>query len=552
MTAPETTHAPAPAPAPAHSIADTVYLAAHIETFDEQRPTARAVAVRGERILAVGGPEVLDAHRGPATEVVDFGAATLLPGLTDAHSHPVGGVTGLARGADLTDLTLPAVIEALRATEPLGEQGWLLGWGLDPNVFADGPMNGRVFAEALEGRPVHLRLRDAHSAVASPAALALAGIRGGETFADSSSVELGPDGTPTGLLLEAGAMGLMDPVLPRFTFEDDVEAVLDRLRQMAACGLTGAHVMDLADGTLELLEAIEERTELPLRLRLSPWCMPGTGVADWDALCSLQGRHGRRWTVEGVKFFVDGTIDNGTAWLEHPDVYGENQEPAWRDPGSYARALRYFVRAGIPTATHAIGDAGVAHALAAIEGAGDARHLVPHRIEHIETVPDELVEEFVRLGVVASMQPVHGTHHTRADRTDNWSVRLGEERAARGWRCRDLRDRGVTLALGSDWPVTPSDPRAMMADAQLRRPVERPGCAPVQPEQALTARMAHEGYTTHAAAAAGHAGHAGRVKEGHLADLTVLAANPLTLTPEQQAVNPVLATVVQGRIQHGA
>ena len=110
----------------------------------------------------------------------------------------------------------------------------------------------------------------------------------------------------------------------------------------------------------------------------------------------------------------------------------------------------------------------------------------PHRVEHIETLPGALIGRFVRQGVVASMQPTHCTHYTRADHTDNWSTRLGADRADRAWRCRDLHDAGVPLVLGSDWPVAPFDPRRVLADAQLRRPAGEPDVPPVQPHQGWT------------------------------------------------------------------
>jgi predicted amidohydrolase YtcJ len=304
--------------------------------------------------------------------------------------------------------------------------------------------------------------------------------------------------------------------------------------------------MDFVDGSADLLTLLEADGELPLRLRFSPMANAGASLAELEDIAALQGTGGRRWVVEGVKFFIDGTIDNGSAWLEHPDVYGQNTESVWTEPADFQKALRFFVERGIPTATHAIGDQGVRYVLEALESAGEARHLAAHRIEHIETIPDELVARFAELGVAASMQPIHGTHHTRADRSDNWSVRLGEERSARGWRCRDLREAGVTVALGSDWPITPYDPRAMMADSILRRPVERPGTAPVQPEQALTALMALEGYTTHAAAAAGLSAVTGSITPGKRADFTVFARDPLTVDPEELARTAVVATLLDG------
>src|SRR5690349_12001092 len=95
---------------------------------------------------------------------------------------------------------------------------------------------------------------------------------------------------------------------------------------------------------------------------------------------------------------------------------------------------------------------------------------VRHRIEHIETLPSDQVPRFAELGVVASMQPSHATDYTRADQSDNWSRRLGPERAGRAWRCRDILDGGALLCLGSDWPIAPFNPRVVMATAAPRGP----------------------------------------------------------------------------------
>ena len=163
---------------------------------------------------------------------------------------------------------------------------------------------------------------------------------------------------------------------------------------MAAAGLTGGHAMD-GDG-LDAYAALEAEGELPLRIRVAPWCQPD--AADADAVAGLvraQGTGGRLWRVAGVKLFLDGTIDNGTAWLERPDSHGESDRAFWPDP-------------------------------------------------------DDTVRRFAGRGVAASMQPTHCCEYTRADHTDNWSRRLGEQRAARGWRCRDLLESGP----GSSWVRT--------------------------------------------------------------------------------------------------
>ncbi|WP_426299848.1 amidohydrolase [Arthrobacter sp. R-11] len=537
--------------------ADVLVLAARIHTLDPETtdpenidpatPAPTAVAVKDGRIAAVGSLPELEAHRGPATTVLDFGDATIVPGLNDSHTHVVYGLE-LARGVQLTDLgplgeVQRIVGEAARNAKP-GE--WVTGWGLDPNLFTDTGFIGRLFDDATGQVPMFLRMRDGHSAVVNSAALAAAGITGRVAFPDESVVGVDGDGKPTGYLVEFTAMDLVTKVMPQEDLAGRAGRLGELLKAMAAVGITSTHVMDFVEGSAELLTRLEADGELPLRLRFSPMVNAGASLAELEEAAALQGTGGRRWGVEGVKFFIDGTIDNGSAWLEHPDVYGQNTESVWTDPADFQKALRFFVERGIPTATHAIGDQGVRYVLEALESAGDARKLATHRIEHIETIPDELVVRFAELGVAASMQPIHGTHHTKADRSDNWSVRLGEERAARGWRCRDLREAGVTVALGSDWPITPYDPRAMMADSILRRPVERPDTAPVQPEQALTPLMALEGYTTHAAAAAGLGAVTGSITVSKRADFTVFARDPLAVDPEELARTAVVATLLDG------
>jgi len=226
-------------------------------------------------------------------------------------------------------------------------------------------------------------------------------------------------------------------------------------------------------------------------------------------------------------------------------LHGESTDSFWTDPAAFAKAVHTLAAAGVPTATHAIGDAAVRHALETLDGLAHPG-AAPHRIEHIETLPTELIGRFRRQGVVASMQPSH-SHFTRADHTDNWSTRLGSERADRAWRCRDLRDAGVPVVLGSDWPIAPFDPRRILAAAQLRRPAGEPDVPPVQPHQGLTPLMALEGYTRLAAAAAGGTG---TIAPGAPADLTAFALDPLRAAPDELADAPIALTVVAGTVVH--
>jgi predicted amidohydrolase YtcJ len=533
--------------------ADLIVQAQHVQPLTEEpAPRADSVAVTDGRIVAVGTAADLAPLTGPKTAVHVFPGATILPGLVDVHAHPVWGSISLGSGVDLAGAgTLDEIGDRLEKTAvELAEGDWILGYDLDVNAF-DGPPHGAFLADRLPGVPVSLMTADAHALVVSPRAVELCGLTGAETFTDASSVETGPDGRPTGYVVELQAMDLVFAHHPEIPVPTAAEYVRAELAGLARAGLTGLHALDFTDPSEDVYRHLEAHGDLPLRIRCSPLVPADSAPEVWQEIAALQGRGGRRWHVEGVKFMLDGTADNGTAWFDHPDIHGENRAPLWRDVEAYRAAMRYFTERGIPTATHAIGDGAVRFALDVIEEAGPAGP-APHRIEHIESLPDDLLGRFAELGVVAGLQPVHGTRHTRADATDNWSTRIGPERAAHGWRTRDLLDHGAVVALGSDWPIGPGDPRVALADCQLRRPVEEPGTAPVQPDQAVTAREAYLGMTVAAAHAAGTAHESGRVAPGHRADLTILAADPLGLTPEEQAANPVLATVVDGTVQRHA
>jgi predicted amidohydrolase YtcJ len=535
----------------AGSFADLILLGGHIHTLDPDRPGASAVAVAGGRIIAVGDDLDMSDWRGRRTQTIDLDGASLTPGLVDGHTHPIWGVEFTA-GVDLSgcaDLAaLRAALAGAAATTPGG--GWIRGWGLDPNTFGATPITHAAIDDILGGRPAYLVLFDGHSALASSEALHRARIDGPRRFGSRSAIVCDDQQRPTGHLLEEGAMSLVDSVIPAEPAPQRRRRVREILTDMAATGLTGGHVMDANGDSLDLLTALDEAGELPLRLRIAPWCRPDDDAEQLQALLGQQQRHGRLWQVAAVKFFIDGTIDGGTAWLHAPDCYGESAHSYWQDPHDYTTAVKTLVRSGVQTATHAIGDAAVTHVLDTLAAVGTTDYTTRHRIEHIETLPTEQIPRFAQLGVIASMQPSHATDYTRADHSDNWSTRLGEERANRAWPCRDLLDAGATLVLGSDWPIAPYDPRAVLAAAQLRRPATRPDLAPVQPEQALTAIQALHGYTTGPARAASEEDQTGRIAVGYNADLTAFAADPLTTPAHDLISTPITLTVVAGNIQH--
>ena len=363
-----------------------------------------------------------------------------------------------------------------------------------------------------------MRLADLHSALASPRALELAQVTGPVDFPDGSEIVC-VDGVPTGELHEPGAQELILRAAPALRWPELRERHVAQLRRLNALGLTGAHVMDGSPETFELLRDLEGTGELTLRLRVPLWVQPDTPEDELEHWLRLRDERGELWRGGVAKFFADGVIDAGTAWLQTPDTHGDGLTPFWPDPERMAAAMARFAGAGFQLATHTIGDAAVRFTLDAYARAGGRGH----RLEHLETLPDDLVRAVARSGYTASMQPVHLNAIG-----PNWNERLGPERAARAFRMRDLLDAGAPLTLGSDWPVGDADPRLGMIAAR---------------RHGLTGEEALAGYTLAPVRAVGEAG--GRIRVGLRADLTGMAEDPVH-APDA----PVWLTVVAGRVVH--
>lgn len=504
--------------------AELAIVNARIRTLDPARPFASALAVRGGTIIAVG--EDVSDDCDATTDVIDAGGAALFPGLVDSHIHPFWGAEA-TRGVDLRGCASAAeALARLAAAEP--QRGWLFAWGLDYDV-APSPA---AIGEACGGAAVFVQLADLHTALASPRALELAHVTG-----DHEYVVVDEHGSPTGELRET-AGDLVLRAAPKLRWPQLRARHAEILRELNALGLTGGHVMNGDLATLEMLRELEGAGELTMRLRVPFWITPETTDEQIEHLLTLRDVRGRLWRGGVAKFFADGVIDGGTAWLEAPDTHGESLAPFWPDPERMAAVMARFAEAGFQLATHTIGDAAARFTLGAYIRAGAAPG-VRHRLEHLEAIPDDLVQSIPRAGVVASMQPIH-VSAVRADGTGTWNERLGPERAARAFRMRDLLDAGAVLALGSDWPVADADPRRGLAVAQLRD---------VVPSQRITAEEALAGYTSVPALVAGDEW-TGCIREGMRADLTGMELDPIDTPAAELPDNPVWLTVVAGRVVH--
>ncbi|WP_445524107.1 amidohydrolase [Streptomyces cyslabdanicus] len=529
-----------------------VITGATVHTLDPAHPAATAVAVSGGLITAVGTDAEIRALAGPGTEELDGRGLTVTPGLVDSHQHPLMGIAQ-SRGLDLMDAhDLDTVLARLRAeADRLGPDDWVVAHGVQYNAFGTRPLHRSLIDEAVGGRPAFLWMVDGHTALLSSDGLRRAGISGEREFADSSRIVVEDDGTPTGELHELQAVLLGQAAVPAPTTEEFAARLKELFAAQNRTGVTGVHILDFMPGTDDVLRLLDSRDELTVRTLLAPWCLPGSTDATVELIARLRERGGRLWRTGAVKLFVDGAVDGGGAWLCHADHLGQNDRSLWRDPEAYRAAVATFTALGLPCFTHAIGDEGVAYALQAYADAGKPVGGGRHRIEHIEVLHDEHVARFAELDVVASMNPTH-MDWTLPDGNDNWSRRVGPVHAGQAWRYADILAAGGQVALASDWPIAPYDPREVMAGAVLRRPAGQTGRAPHLPGQALTPLQALRGYTVGAAYGAGEEAVAGRIAPGLRADLTVFAGDPLNCPADELPRLPVAATVVDGRVVHRA
>jgi predicted amidohydrolase YtcJ len=525
---------------------DIALVNGRVRTLNPDQPTATALGLVGDEIVALGDDASVRAEADGSTEVIDLKGSSVIPGIIDSHVHPFFGGIGGARGADLMDARTLDDVRRLVSEEraKCAPDQWVLGFGLDYNAFAETGISGELLAEAAGGGPAMLTFIDFHTALATPRALELAGVDGPREFSEHAEVVIGAGGKPTGELREGEAMDLVRRAMPELTAAEVYALNKQQLLRFAAVGITGVHGMDGTLDTLDELRELEANGDMATRLVMPFWSQPDTPEEVWAQYAERRTESGERWAMGVAKLFIDGVIDTGTGWLFEPDSEGDGLSAFWPEIEKYFRAVEFFAKEGFQIVTHATGDRAVHEALNAYKKAGAAPG-VHHRIEHIETLQPDDLPRFAAEGVIASMQPQH-MMWLEPDRSDNWSRRLGPDRCDRAFPLKSLIESGAMYTLGSDWPVARYDWREGMAAAQLRRAPGHPDRAAYDDEK-IDALTALEGYTLRPAETVRQT-RLGALRTGRLADITVMAEDPVDLAPDDLLTNPVALTVVGGEV----
>lgn len=537
--------------------ADIIVIHGHVYTENPKQPWAQAVAIHGAKIVAVGDDAAIEKMRGMGTKVINAGGKLVLPGFTDCHVHFLSGSLSLGRVNLEGAKDVPDIQKKLRAyaAEHPGDD-WILGRGWDYAMFGPEALPHKKYLDELfPNRPVLLGGYDGHTSWANSKALALAGITH-ETPNPPNGVIVRDvqTGEATGALKEA-AQRLVSKVIPKPTRAEDLLALRAGMKWANEHGITRVHS---AGGDFEILDLYDEmrhRGDLSLRIYVAYFLNPPSlRTQDIDAIEAARKKFHDEWIDAGaVKFMVDGVIESHTAAMLEPysDDPSLKGKPFW-EPASYNGAVAELDKRGLQLFTHAIGDFGIRMALDGYEYAAEQNHLKDRRsrIEHIETAAAADIPRFGKLGVIASMQPLHS--YPNADTLNVWARNIGPERASRAWAWKSIADGGGHLAFGSDWPVVTLNPWEGIQTAVTRQTAEGTPEAGFVPEQRLTIAQAVDGYTLGAAFAGRREKTEGSLEVGELADLIIISQNIFDINPHKIGATKVTDTIVGGRLVYQA
>jgi hypothetical protein len=515
---------------------------ARIHTLDPRQPTASAIALEGECVIAVGGEDLITGFERGQCE--DMRGRVILPGLTDAHIHLQECAMALSVincEVDTKEEVLTRVRERAAQT-PLGE--WIFGHGWNQNNWEGGAWPTALDLEPVApNHPVYLTAKSLHAVWANQRALQLAGITAASPDPENGSILRDRHGIPTGILLE-DAVKLVEKAIPEPAPEDLAGIMSSRLiPSLWQMGLTGVHDFDKRT-CFQALQLLHERGDLRLRVVKS---IPKDLLPEAVSLGLRTGFGDDFLRIGSVKYFADGALGPHTGAMFAPYVDDSTNRGILTMDGKMLSEVGHrAVDCGLSLAVHAIGDRALHEVLDGFEqlrAYEREQGILPlrHRIEHVQTIHPEDGGRLADLDIIASMQPVHAS--SDMEMTERYLA----ERSAYCYAWRIQVDAGAHLAFGSDAPVEVPNPFLGLYAAVTRRRVDgSPGPDGWHPEQRLTFPEALAGFTTGAAYAAGMESRLGKLSSGYLADLIVLEQDPFTCNPSVlHEISPV-ATMVGG------
>jgi len=511
---------------------------------------AEAIAIRGDRIQAVGSNGDILKLKGPQTEVIELSGHFVMPGFNDAHLHLASA------GFEKLNVNLFGVksldefrsrIRARVETATPGE--WIVGGGWDETLWpVKTPPTRWDVDEVANNHPVFLNRVDGHIAVANTRALQLASITIASRDPKGGQIDRNASGQPDGILRET-AKGAVLSVILKPTHDKRRRSIETALQDLAQWGITSAQDNSSWED-FQIYEEIER--EGKLTARISEWLPFDASLDELEAKRKQHPQSDNMLHTGMLKGFMDGSLGSHTAALLEPYADDpKNSGLPQYDPAKLNEMTQERGLAGFQIGFHAIGDRGVQMALDAFAGAekearekrikaANAGEDYRLRIEHAQVTTPAQIALFQQLKVIASMQP----NHLLTDM--NWArARLGSNRAEHSYAWADFLKHGVTLAFGTDYPVEPVTPFRGLYAAVTRK--SENGKAEYYPEEKLTIDQAIAAYTTGAAFAEFAEKEKGLIAPGMLADVVVLDRDVTAIPPPKILETKVLRTIVGGK-----
>ncbi|MFZ1140275.1 MAG: amidohydrolase [Candidatus Sulfotelmatobacter sp.] len=515
-----------------------------------------AIAVRGDRIQAVGKNADMEKLKGPQTQVVDLGGHFVMPGFNDAHLHlDDAGTTKLS-----VDLTGVQSLDELRVrvekkVEEAKAGDWILGSGWDETLWpVKVPPTRWDLDEVSDGHPVFLVRIDGHIAVANTRALQLGSITLASRNPQGGRIDRNENGEPTGILRETAQAAVLE-VIPKPSHRLRQEGLELALADLAEHGVTSAQDYSPVWENFQIYEELEK--EGKLTARITEWLPFDDSVEELSRKRESHPQSDLMLHTGMLKGFMDGSLGSHTAAMLEPYTDDPKNSGLPRyDAAKLNDMTKERVLAGFQIGFHAIGDKGVQMALDAFGGAEkaareahvkapDAGDDFRLRIEHAQVTTPAQIAQFKTLKVIASMQPSHLLTDMR------WAQdRLGPKRAATSYAWLAFLNKGVTLAFGTDYPVEPVTPFRGLYAAVTRQ--SENGKQAYFPAQRLTIDQAIAAYTTGSAFAEFEENEKGKLVPGMLADFVVLDRDVTSSSPEKILATKVLRTVVGGKTVYEA
>ncbi|HKB97223.1 MAG TPA: amidohydrolase [Terriglobales bacterium] len=531
--------------------ADLIIQNVRVWTVDPSRPEAEAVAILGDRIVAVGSSQQVDAWRGSHTRLVDAGRKRLLPGFNDAHVHFMDG------GSQLDNVQLNDAATPQEFARRIGERAaktahdeWVLGGDWDETKWSPAELPGRELIDpATPETPVAVNRYDGHMTLANSFALKLAGITAQTPDPAGGVIVRDRQGNPTGALKDA-AMDLLFKVVPPPSHAQRRHAIERALEHAASLGVTSVQNMNPDYADIAIYSELLDEGNLTTRIYAAPLI---TQVDDQVKIGVRRAFGGPYLRIGGVKAYADGSLGSATAYFfepfsDQPDNRGLLSDEMHPISLMRDRMMRADA-AGMQICAHAIGDAGISAILdiyTEIEKAHGSRDR-RWRIEHAQHMAAKDFDRFSQLHVIASVQPYHAIDDGR------WAERrIGHDRSSRTYAFRTFLDHGVRLALGTDWNVAPLNPMLTLYAATTRATLDGKNPKGWFPEQKLTIKEAVEAYTMGSAYAEFQENEKGSITPGKLADLVLLSDDVLSIDPVKIRDVKVLKTWVGGKLTHEA